>query len=197
MAAVTLLPVTWLITAAAAADTRTTATPTTGTPTTATPTTGTRTTGTRRAGTRASLLRAPVMLRLGELSFAFYLTHRLVQVYGHRALGTGRTWSTPAAAALLAASAVLTLLLAWLLHTAFERPVMRRFAAPRNAPPDTPDAPAAPGPQPAPAPPPAPAPAPPPAPAPAPPPAPVRPPAPAPARVPVPANGDPTHGDTR
>ncbi|MFC8453189.1 acyltransferase family protein [Kitasatospora sp. NPDC057223] len=179
LAAVTLVPVTWLITAAAAADTRTTPTP------------GTTTPGTRRAGTRASPLRAPVMLRLGELSFAFYLTHRLVQVYGHRALGAGRTWSTPAAAALLAASALLTLLLAWLLHTAVERPVMRRFAAPRNAAP----APGAPGARPAPGP--QPAPAPPPAPVPVPPSVPVPPPVPAPARAPVPANGDPTHGDTR
>nr|WP_202523387.1 acyltransferase [Kitasatospora sp. SID7827] len=170
LAAVTLVPVTWLITAAAAADTRTPATP--ATPTTPT----TPLAGRRRAGPRARPLRAPLMLRLGELSFAFYLTHRLVQVYGHRALGEGRAWSTPAAAALLAASAALTLLLAWILHTAFERPLMRRFATPRHTPPDTP--------------------VPPPAPAVPVPPPPVAAP-PVAARAPVPASGDPTHGDTR
>ncbi|WP_051856565.1 acyltransferase family protein [Streptomyces sp. NRRL B-1347] len=68
---------------------------------------------------------------LGQVSFAFYLLHRLVQFHGHRALGEHRAWSTPAAAALLLLAAALTLLLAWAMHTAVEQPLLRRFSARR------------------------------------------------------------------
>lgn len=99
LAAVTLIPVTWLITAAAAADLRGTASP----------------------------FRGRAMVRLGELSFAFYVLHRLVQSYGHRALGAERTWSTPAAVGVLLLSVAVTLLLAAAVFTAYERPLVRRF----------------------------------------------------------------------
>ncbi|AEW92463.1 MULTISPECIES: acyltransferase family protein [Streptomycetaceae] len=106
MVAVTLVPVTWLISAAAVADVR---------------------------GTR-SPFRHRAMVRLGEVSFAFYLVHRLVQRYGHIALGERRAWSAPAAVGMVLLSAVVSLLLAWLVHVGYERPVLRRFGSPARPP---------------------------------------------------------------
>jgi peptidoglycan/LPS O-acetylase OafA/YrhL len=80
-----------------------------------------------------SPLRGRVMVWLGEVSFAFYLVHRLVLQYGHIALGAGRTWSTPTAIGLLLLGLALSMLLAWLLHAGVERPMMRRFASARRA----------------------------------------------------------------
>lgn len=81
----------------------------------------------------ASPLRGRVMVWLGEISFAFYLVHRLVLQYGHIALGAGRTWRTPAAIGLILLGLGLSLLLAWLLHVCVERPMMRRFAVSKRA----------------------------------------------------------------
>ncbi|MGH4033392.1 acyltransferase family protein [Actinomycetota bacterium Odt1-20B] len=104
MVAVALVPFAWLITAAAVADVRETPSP----------------------------FRGRAMVWLGEASFAFYLLHRMVQIYGHRLLGADRTFSTPAVIGLLVLGAGVTLLLSWLLFSAFERPVMRRFGSPRR-----------------------------------------------------------------
>ncbi|MEU3756636.1 acyltransferase [Streptomyces olivoreticuli] len=73
----------------------------------------------------ASPLRGRVALWLGEVSFAFYLVHRLVLVYGHQALGLRRTWPTAQALGLVGVALVLSMLLAWALHQAVEQPVMR------------------------------------------------------------------------
>lgn len=81
----------------------------------------------------ASPLRGRVMLWLGEISFAFYLVHRLVLQFGHIALGAGRTWPTPTAIGLLVLALALSLLLAWLLHIGVEQPMMRRFATGKRA----------------------------------------------------------------
>ncbi|WP_262506260.1 acyltransferase family protein [Streptomyces griseicoloratus] len=110
MVAVCVIPFAWLITAAAVADIRGTASP----------------------------FRSRTMVWLGEVSFAFYLLHRLVQIHGHRLLGADESWSTPAAIGLLVLGACLTLLLSWLVFAAFERPVMRRFGTPRRTPPTRP-----------------------------------------------------------
>ncbi|MCC3769589.1 acyltransferase [Streptomyces sp. UNOC14_S4] len=74
---------------------------------------------------RRSLLRTLVMRRLGELSYAVYLTHFIVILTVNHYLGsalgiTGRT----------GIALVATLLVSWLLHTRVERPCMRRFATP-------------------------------------------------------------------
>jgi mycarose O-acyltransferase len=75
---------------------------------------------------RPTILSGRVALRLGEISFAFYMCHWLVLVYGHKALGT--TWSTPAALGVLAMLLGATLLMAWGLYRLVERPLMRRFS---------------------------------------------------------------------
>ncbi|WP_244888811.1 acyltransferase family protein [Streptomyces purpureus] len=103
-AALTLLPVTAVICAAARQD---------------------------RSGVR-SWLHRPLLQYLGACSFAFYLLHRLVQFYGHHALGPTRTFPTLTAFALIAASAVVTGLAAHLMHTRLEIPLMRRYARPRR-----------------------------------------------------------------
>lgn len=80
---------------------------------------------------RRSPLRGRTMVWLGEVSFAFYLVHNLVLTYGHHALGSTRAWSTPEAVAWGVAAFALSLLPAWLMYSAVERPFMRRFARPR------------------------------------------------------------------
>lgn len=76
-------------------------------------------------------LRSKVMVRLGEISFAFYMVHWLVLHYGHRLIGPVETWSTPAALGLWAAGFVVALIAAWLLHEWVEMPAMRRWSRPR------------------------------------------------------------------
>ncbi|MFI1890328.1 acyltransferase family protein [Streptomyces jumonjinensis] len=83
------------------------------------------------AGAR-TLLSSRVMVRLGEVSFAFYMTHALVLTYGHRLLGQNESWSAPGAIGVLALLFGATLLLSWLLFTLVEGPVMRRFATSRR-----------------------------------------------------------------
>ncbi|MFI1935591.1 acyltransferase family protein [Streptomyces purpureus] len=78
-------------------------------------------------------LAGPVWIRLGELSFAFYLLHRLVLIHGHQLLGS-RAYPTPLAAAAVLGAFAVSLLLAQLLRTAVEQPFVRRFATPRPAP---------------------------------------------------------------
>ncbi|MBN3933108.1 acyltransferase [Streptomyces verrucosisporus] len=84
------------------------------------------------AAGRRNWLSSRVMVWLGEVSFAFYITHQLVQIYGHRLLGAGRTWETPQAIGVIALLFGVTLLLSWALYTLVERPIMRRFATSRG-----------------------------------------------------------------
>ncbi|MFI1182098.1 acyltransferase family protein [Streptomyces sp. NPDC020799] len=72
-----------------------------------------------------SPLRGRAAMWLGEISFAFYLIHRLVLVYGHQAFGARHTWPMAQALGLVAVALVLSVLLAWALHQAVEQPVMR------------------------------------------------------------------------
>lgn len=79
-----------------------------------------------------SPLRGPVLVRLGELSFAFYMVHGLVVTYGHRWLvGTGDPLPAAAGAGLLFAALVVSLGLAYVLFTWVETPAVRRLGAPR------------------------------------------------------------------
>ncbi|MEV0135180.1 acyltransferase [Dactylosporangium sp. NPDC050688] len=85
-----------------------------------------------------SSLGGRVMVFLGEISFALYLVHWLVVVYGW----IGRhspTWGADPAQAPTTWATVLTyagltivtsLVLAWLLYTFVERPIMRRWSRP-------------------------------------------------------------------
>jgi len=76
-----------------------------------------------------SALAEPAMVRLGELSFAFYLVHWLVLHYAHVALGGGQ-WNAPGAIGFLLAAFAVALGLSWLLHEVVERPAMRRLGRP-------------------------------------------------------------------
>ncbi|USX48340.1 acyltransferase [Lentzea sp. HUAS12] len=85
---------------------------------------------------RRTFFARPGMVWLGEVSFAFYLVHRLVLTYGHWAFGTeinafggfgGKAWSTPVALAFLVAAFAVSLLLSWGLFAWVETPFMRRF----------------------------------------------------------------------
>ncbi|GAA4703492.1 hypothetical protein Prum_021140 [Phytohabitans rumicis] len=82
---------------------------------------------------RRSWMSSPLMVRLGDLSFPFYLLHWPVLHYGHMAVGTG-SWSPPVAIAFLIAALATTVGLAWLLATLVERPAIRRWSDPRPAP---------------------------------------------------------------
>ncbi|MEV7939337.1 acyltransferase [Kitasatospora sp. NPDC088264] len=91
---------------------------------------------------RRIVLNHRLVVRLGELSFAFYLVHNLVLKYGHLALGTvdkdgelvGPTYGLPVGIALIIAALLLSLLLAWVMNVLVERPVMRRWSRPRALP---------------------------------------------------------------
>jgi peptidoglycan/LPS O-acetylase OafA/YrhL len=85
---------------------------------------------------RRTVLSSRVMVRLGEISFAFYLVHHLVIVYGHRAFGLsaygyGKAWSTLPAVGFLVGCFVVSLVLAWALYELVERPAMRRWSVSR------------------------------------------------------------------
>jgi peptidoglycan/LPS O-acetylase OafA/YrhL len=84
------------------------------------------------AAKRPTWLASRTMVALGELSFAFYMWHRLVLVYAYKLLGGGRGWSTPEALGLLALMFGAALILAWLQFNLVERPFMRRFAESRR-----------------------------------------------------------------
>ncbi|REK87549.1 acyltransferase [Streptomyces inhibens] len=89
---------------------------------------------------RGTPLGGKVMVRLGELSFAFYLVHQALLAYGHILISPKnaqgevlpRTWDTPGGIAMIVLSFVVSLGLAWLLHNGVEKPVMRRWSRSRR-----------------------------------------------------------------
>jgi peptidoglycan/LPS O-acetylase OafA/YrhL len=92
------------------------------------------------AGRRTVLSTRP-MVWLGEISFAFYMVHKLVLQFGHLAFGripngmggvSGPAWSTPGGAAFLAGCFLVSLLLAWGLSVGVERPLVRRWSSRRT-----------------------------------------------------------------
>jgi len=64
---------------------------------------------------------------LGEISFAFYLVHRLVLIYGHHAIVMKSQWSTPTALGLIVFALGVSIALSVVLHRVVEQPAMRRF----------------------------------------------------------------------
>ncbi|MEW2124219.1 acyltransferase [Streptomyces sp. NPDC007259] len=78
-----------------------------------------------------SPFRGRVLVRLGELSFAFYMVHGLVVTYGHKWFVADANLSGAAAAALLLAALLTALALALALYSWVEAPAVRRFSAPR------------------------------------------------------------------
>ncbi|MGW2475032.1 acyltransferase family protein [Streptomyces sp. NPDC001665] len=75
---------------------------------------------------RFTLFRNRAMVRLGEISFAFYLLHYPVLMGLRKALGT-EMYSNAAGLSILAAAAVGTVALSWVLYIAVEAPLVRRF----------------------------------------------------------------------
>ncbi|MER6688500.1 acyltransferase family protein [Streptomyces minutiscleroticus] len=78
---------------------------------------------------RGSVLRTPALVRLGELSYAFYLVHATVIATVLYCVG-GRWGAVPVAVV----SLPVALAASWLLYTRVERPCIRRFAAGRPRP---------------------------------------------------------------
>jgi peptidoglycan/LPS O-acetylase OafA/YrhL len=90
---------------------------------------------------RPTFLRARVLVRLGDLSFAFYLVHLSVLVAARRLLGMEHSYPLWGAALFIVVTYMITLCLAWLLHTYVENPAMRRWSSPkRKAPAEPPRA---------------------------------------------------------
>jgi peptidoglycan/LPS O-acetylase OafA/YrhL len=79
-----------------------------------------------------SFLRHRSMIWLGEISFAFYLIHRLVLVFGHQALGARRQWPTGPAIGLILLALAISVALSALLYKTVEIPMVRRFSGPRR-----------------------------------------------------------------
>jgi mycarose O-acyltransferase len=72
------------------------------------------------------------MVWLGNISFAFYMWHFLVVVYGHYWLGAGPQWNTWTALAVKLVLLAVTVALSAVTFTYFERPIMKRFANSRR-----------------------------------------------------------------
>ncbi|MFJ5534874.1 acyltransferase family protein [Streptomyces sp. NPDC093261] len=72
-----------------------------------------------------SLWRHRRLVRLGELSFAFYMVHLLVLRAGTELLGTSPGFGLPTALAVTAVAFALSLGLSWVLYEAVERPARR------------------------------------------------------------------------
>ncbi|MCM3924605.1 acyltransferase [Frankia sp. AiPs1] len=81
-----------------------------------------------------SPFRGRTLVKLGELSFAFYLVHGLVLTYGYRWVLDGHARSAPTGIPLALAAAALSLALAWALFNLVENPFLRRFGRARPTP---------------------------------------------------------------
>ncbi|MCX5206945.1 acyltransferase [Streptomyces sp. NBC_00237] len=85
---------------------------------------------------RKSWLNSKALVRLGELSFAFYLLHGPILKYGHLMFGTvmdggipeGRTWEVPGALAFLVGMFAVSLVLAWLMNVFVEQKAVRLWS---------------------------------------------------------------------
>jgi peptidoglycan/LPS O-acetylase OafA/YrhL len=82
-----------------------------------------------------SVMRSRVMIRLGELSFAFFMVHAVMLVTLTRLFAGHRPWSDGQAYGVIAVYATLCLAAAWLLNTFVERPMVKYFSEPRSLPP--------------------------------------------------------------
>ncbi|MER7763281.1 acyltransferase [Streptomyces sp. NPDC097619] len=79
---------------------------------------------------RTTLLSSRPMVYLGNLSYAFYLVHMQVLVFGAHWLGTGTTpGGTAYGFAVIALLFAVAVGLSWLMFNLLEQPMMRRFGA--------------------------------------------------------------------
>lgn len=86
---------------------------------------------------RRTLLSGRTMRWLGEVSFGFYLAQYVVLYYGRIHVLDNRTYGLLGGVLELLALFLVTLALGWLLMVCVERPVMRRWARPRDRTPRT------------------------------------------------------------
>jgi peptidoglycan/LPS O-acetylase OafA/YrhL len=97
-------------------------------------------------GGTASLVRGPVMVKLGDMTFAFYMVHLLVLTYAYRLIDDD---GHPVSPGVRVGSAVLLFAvsvgLSWVVHTYVEQPLARRWGTRRPARPATVPAQAVPG----------------------------------------------------
>ncbi|EST19379.1 acyltransferase family protein [Streptomyces niveus] len=77
--------------------------------------------------------RGRTLVRLGEISFAFYMVHYLVLHFGRSVPGVEVFADSAGEGVLAALFFVVSLLLAWLLYATVETPAMRRWSRPRAA----------------------------------------------------------------
>lgn len=82
---------------------------------------------------RRSVLATPVAIRLGEVSFAFYLVHMSVLSVLGRTVFTAPTDQPARIAGYLAASVGLSVVVAWVAFTMIERPLVHRWGRQRSA----------------------------------------------------------------
>lgn len=81
---------------------------------------------------RRTFLGSRAMVWLGNISFAFYMWHFMVIIYGHHWLGAGVDWSIWTALGVVVLFGGVTLALSGASFTFFERPIMNRFATSRR-----------------------------------------------------------------
>ncbi|MEV8478328.1 acyltransferase [Streptomyces sp. NPDC051173] len=81
---------------------------------------------------RTGLMGSRPAVWLGEISYAFYLVHGVLLIWGRRQLGADKVYSVPAGIGLLLLGLGASILAAVLLHTLVERPMMHRFSSPRR-----------------------------------------------------------------
>jgi peptidoglycan/LPS O-acetylase OafA/YrhL len=79
-------------------------------------------------------LRRRSWIWLGDISFAFYMTHVLVILYLHRLLDPEGDAGVAADIGYTAAYLAISVLVSWLLYRAVERPAMRRWGSSRGRP---------------------------------------------------------------
>ncbi|WP_159839849.1 acyltransferase family protein [Nocardia sp. CY41] len=79
----------------------------------------------------SKFLSSRLSVRLGEISFAFYICQGVTLFYVRRSMNAA-TFSAPVAVLLIVGLFCLNILAAWLLFTFVESPAMRRFARPKR-----------------------------------------------------------------
>lgn len=84
-----------------------------------------------------TLLADAWMVRLGEWSFALYMVHRIVILEIQKAVGATQEWPLLVGLALILLSLVGSLILAGLMYTYVETPLVRHFSKPRHRRPPT------------------------------------------------------------